>query len=57
MPEKIQEFAKTEFAQNQVGQFIDKEKLPVLSQKEYCDWGIFCSLTSWARMGIEVVFL
>ena len=40
-PEKIQEFAKTEFAWNQVktlGELIDnKEKLPALGQKEYCD--------------------
>ena len=40
-PEKIQEFAKTEFAWNQVktlGELIDnKEKLPALAQKEYCD--------------------
>ena len=40
-PEKVQEFAKTEFARSQVkilGEMIDnKEKRPVLSQKEYCD--------------------
>ena len=40
-PEKVQEFAKTEFARSQVkilGELIDnKEKRPVLSQKEYCD--------------------
>lgn len=40
-PEKVQEFAKTEFARSQVkilGELIDnKEKHPVLSQKEYCD--------------------
>ena len=40
-PEKVQEFAKTEFARRQVkilGEMIDnKEKRPVLSQKEYCD--------------------
>lgn len=40
-PEKVQEFAKTAFARSQV-KFLDelidnKEKLPVLSQKEYCD--------------------
>ena len=40
-PGKIQEFAKTEFARNQVktlGKLIDdKEKPPALGQKEYCD--------------------
>ena len=40
-PEKVQEFAKTEFARSQVkilGELIDnKEKRPVLSQQEYCD--------------------
>ena len=40
-PEKVQEFVKTEFARSQVkilSEMIDnKEKRPVLSQKEYCD--------------------
>ena len=40
-PEKVQDFAKTEFARSQIkilGELIDnKEKRPALSQKEYCD--------------------
>ena len=59
-PEKVHEFAKTEFAQSQVkilGELIDnKEKHPVLSQMEYCDIRKFLFIYILSQNGIGVVF-